>query len=497
MNKKMNYLFITSDQQRWDTIHANNPLIKTPNIDRLCEKGISFNRGYTPNPVCTPSRISMLTGHYPSKHGCYTIGTGLPQDYPTIPNIMSENGYFTSLIGKAHFQPCLFSESFESEPNIFDREFFKEWTGPYYGFDYVKLVIGHSVEKHSAGMHYGVWLKENGIDITKYFGNNQYTDFGTWELPQEYSGSKWTADETIGAIDKALEKDENFFIWSSFQDPHNPCFVPEPWASMYKEEDMPVYNYIEGEMDNKPLFYKEMVEKGSFRDTLEIPEKNWHCVRNLPFMNEAEKRRIMALYYGMVSQMDHYIGKILDYLEEKNLMDNTIIIFTSDHGDYMGNHGLWWKGLPAYEDAQRVPFVVAHPQCKTPGTKSDALQSLVDIGNTFLAVSDIELPVGLQGVNQEASWIDSNVSTRDWAMVEFRPTENQYMQKTFITNEYKLVVYHNRKYGELYNLISDPQQYNNLWDNPEYRDIRDELMQRLISAEMEKEGILRERVSMA
>lgn len=495
--KKMNVLLITSDQQRWDTISQNNPLIKTPNIDRLFERGISFNRAYTSNPVCTPARISMLTGHYPSKHGCYTIGTSLPENYPSIPDSMNDNGYFTALIGKAHFQPCLTEGSFESEPNIFDRDFFKNWNGPYYGFKYAKLVIGHSVEKHASGMHYGLWLKEQGIDTTKYFDKYDYTDFGTWNLPEEYSNSKWTADETIKAIDMSCDNEEPFYIWSSFQDPHNPCFISEPWASMYKEEDMPVYGLKDGEMQNKPPFYKQMAENGTYGDDPKFKEKDWHCVRNLPFMNENKKREIMTKYYGMVSQMDHHIGRILDYLEEKGLIDNTIIVFTSDHGDYMGNHGMWWKGLPAYEDAQRIPFVVAHPLCKTPGTKSESLQSLVDLGITFLNATNIEVPPGQQGVNQEEAWKDSNVSKRQWSMVEFRPTEDNFMQKTFITDKYKLVVYHDKKYGELYDLKKDPEQYDNLWNNPDFQNIRIELLEKFIYAEMEKDGTLRERTSPA
>jgi uncharacterized sulfatase len=500
---KLNVLLITTDQQRWDTIASNNPLIETPNIDRLYKRGISFSRAYTCNAVCTPSRVSILTGHYPSKHGCYTIGNSLPADYPTAAQVFSDNDYFTGLIGKAHFRSCIDKTSFEAAPKVHDRDFFRNWTGPYHGFSYAKLAIAHTVESHACGMHYGAWLEDNGVDTSKYFGNYGYTDFGTWDLPEQYSNSHWTADETLDAFEIAQEQEKPFFIWTSFQDPHSPCFVPEPWASMYDREKMPIYSLKDGEMDDKPPFYKSPVEgKGEKYGTDEElrVKKNWgteHTISNLSFMTDEMKKETMAIYYGMVSQLDHHIGRILDYLEEKNMIDNTLIVFTSDHGDYMGNHGMWWKGLPTYEDMQRLPFVASHPDCKTPGTKSDALQSIVDLPYTFLEVAGIEVPAGYQGVDQNASWIDSSDKVRDWAMVEFRPTESAFMQKTYIEDTYKLVVYHDRNYGELYDIKKDYDQMHNLWDEPEYAQIKCDMIMRFISAEMEKDGKLRPRTAIA
>jgi arylsulfatase A-like enzyme len=495
--RKKNIMLITSDQQRWDAVSWNNSLVKTPNLDRLKDKGIVYDRGYTCNPVCTPARTSILTGHYPSKHNCYTIGTSLPENYPTVPEIMSNNGYFTSLIGKAHFNACLTEGSFESEPHIFNRDYFRNWNGPFYGFDHVHLVIGHANEKHAGGMHYGVWLEDQGIDTNSYFGTHAYTDFGTWDLPEHLHNSKWTADKTIEAMDMAKDQEKPFYIWASFQDPHNPCFVPEPWASMYDPEEVPVYGLKDGEMQGKPPFYQDVVEGRIYGDSEPDLQYMGHCVAYLPFIDEAQKKEIMTKYYGMVSLMDHHIGRILDHLEENDLMDDTIIVFTSDHGDYMGNHGMWWKGLPAYEDAQKVPFLVYHPDNHTPGERSEALQSLVDLGQTFLSAAGIPLPPGLQGVNQENAWKHSASHERSWAMVEFRPTEGPFMQKTFITNSYKLVMYNNKSYGELYDLQQDPDQYRNLWEDPTYQSLKVDLFQQFISAEMQKDGTLRTRTSNA
>jgi len=499
----MNVLLITSDQQRWDALGSENPVLKTPALDRLAREGILFQRAYTCNPVCTPARASILTGHYPSRHGAYTIGTCLPEDYRTVPQVMSEAGCFTAICGKAHFQPCTNQPlgdngSMEAPPRIFDFDFFRNWSGPYYGFQLARLAIAHSKERNAASMHYGLWLKEQGVDLDRYFGWGAYADYGTWDLPEELHNSRWTADETIAAIDAARGSGRPFFIWSSFQDPHNPCVVPEPWASMYDPADMPDYRLHEGEFEGKPPFYRRAHEWGSGLGDPDLDgEKNWYCFRGIEEMDEAATRRLTAIYFGMVSLMDRHIGRILDHLDSTGLADDTLVIFTTDHGDYLGNHGLWWKGLPAYDDAQRIPFIVRAPGCRTPGARSRAFQSLVDIGPTALAAMGLEAPAGLQGVDQLQAWQDAGAGARDWAMCEFRPTEGPFMQKTFVCDRWKLVLYHDRVWGELYDLDCDPDQHHNLWDDPAHASVRAELMLRFISAEMEKDGTLLPRVAWA
>jgi uncharacterized sulfatase len=514
-DRPMNILLITSDQQRWDTLGIYNPHIRTPNLDALARAGIAYDRAYTPNPTCTPARVSILTGEFPSRHGCYTIGTSLPEEYPTIPQQLHEAGYFTGLIGKAHFQRCSNAPTdapgtMESPPKIFDLDFFADWTGPYYGFEYAKLAIAHGTQRETASMHYGQWLRDQGVDPECYFGGRSYDDFGTWDLPEEYHYTTWTAEETITALDQAGRQNKPFFLWSSFQDPHNPCFVPEPWASMYDPDEMPKYSLREGEFADKPPFYQGSQQGGPLGHPELDGEKNWYCFRGLPQMDEEKTRKLTAIYYGMVSMMDHHIGRIIEALKQRGLWDHTIVIFTTDHGDYLGNHGLWWKGLPTYEDAQRLPFLVRHPNVKTPGAHSSAFQNLVDIGPSILAAGGVAPRAGLQGADQTPAWIDAAAQVRDWTMVEYRPTESAFMQKTFLhdipgtategkegTHCFKIVLYHDLNYGELYDLSVDPEQYRNLWDDPAYQEVRVGLMRKFISAEMEKDGVLRPRPAWA
>ncbi len=500
MAKPMNILFITSDQQRWDALGAVNDLVSTPNLDRLKERGMVFERAYTVNPVCTPSRVSMLTGHYPSRHGCFHVGTSLPDAYgPTVGEQLQTAGYDTALIGKAHFKPCYQCEgSLESEPMVHELDRFRSWNGPYYGFEHVELCIGHTSEGHSCGMHYGVWLEEQGIDTSKYFGIHDYQHFGTWDLPQEYHGSHWIADRSIAAIDRSQAAEKPFFLWSSFQDPHNPYVVPEPWASLYDPATLPIPS-TEGDEESaatKPPFYKHCYAGEHYGDDPDICGNDAGDVKPLDYLSDDDVRKIYAAYYGMVSFMDFEIGRILDHLEETGLIDSTVIVFTSDHGDMLGSHGLWGKGLPAYEEVQRVPMVVAHPDCVSKGEHSQSLHSVVDLCASFCSIAGIETDVSNQGIDQSAAWTDSAQSVRDWVLYEFQPSEGPFTQRCFIEQKWKLVCYWNRPYGELYDLEADPQQQTNLFDLAEFQDIKNELLHRFISAEMNR-SIARPRLAYA
>ncbi|NQU44347.1 sulfatase-like hydrolase/transferase, partial [bacterium] len=156
MSKKTNVLLITSDQQHWNTLGVNNPRIQTPSLDRLAREGVNFDRAYTINPVCSPTRATLITGLYPAWHHCWTIGVKLPEDVPTVGQHFQENGYATALIGKAHFQPLATqpgSESIECQPVLRDLDFWRKFDGPWYGFQHIELARNHGDESH-AGQHY-------------------------------------------------------------------------------------------------------------------------------------------------------------------------------------------------------------------------------------------------------------------------------------------------------------------------------------------------------
>ncbi|MBT3344986.1 MAG: sulfatase-like hydrolase/transferase [Gemmatimonadetes bacterium] len=492
----MNILLITSDQQRWDALGRLNPAIRTPNLDRLAARGILFDRAYTVNPVCTPTRCSMLTGQYPSRHGCFHVGTSLPDGYgPTVADRFTDAGYSTGLLGKAHFKACKDPASLESAPQVHDLDFFGRWQGPYFGFERAELVIGHTSEPHAAGMHYGAWLRARGVDLQTHFDIHDYDHFGPWSLGEEHHGSAWVADRTMAAIDRAQEADKPFFLWASFQDPHNPYVTPEPWASLHDAAHMP--DPIEpASNDGKPDFYESLASGCYYGDDEQLQDRAWGDVKIRPTLTDEDIRKLRAVYYGMVSLMDHHIGRLLDRLEADGTIDDTLIIFCSDHGDYLGDHGLWGKGLPTYEAMQRVPLIVSHPACSNPGQTSHALQSLVDIEATCLDVAGLSPSSQSQGISQKSAWIDPAASIRDHCRVEFRPAQSPYKQRTFVESRFKLVIYDTRDYGELYDLDADPYQTMNLYEDSAWRSVRDTLELKYRTPD-EEPDLVRERMAVA
>ncbi len=490
MPKPPNILFLFSDQQRYDTIGANNPLIKTPNLDRLAREGRVFDAAYPPTPVCLPCRASIVTGQYPSTHGATNNMAALPEDYETLTaEVFNRAGYRTHMIGKSHLTPCHDPCSKEAAPFIHNREYYRNWHGPWYGFQQADIAIGHSTEKHACGMHYGAWLEDRGVDIEKYFGHTDYTQYGSWDLPEQFHSSKWIADVAIDSIEQSASREQPFFIWANFQDPHNPCMVPEPWASMYKPEDVPLYGYREGEPESfkdKPPHYLEIIEQpGDYACKPSDPDL--HGAGNVCHLDWSEQqiRENTAAYYGMVSLMDHHIGRILDQLDKTGQADNTIVVFTSDHPDSLGDHGFWFKSLLSFEEIIRVPMIVRYPGRVPAGTRSDAFQNLVDLPATFCAGAGLNIPNEFEGHNQLPAWID-NGNERTYCVIEERPERGEFNQRILITSRYKLVFYANREYGELYDRNEDPDHLRNLWSSEEHRSEREELVRMLLSHEMNK-----------
>ncbi len=489
--RRTNVVLIMADQLRWDCIQPHNPIIKTPNIQRLADTGITFERTYAPTPVCAPCRGSILTGQYPSSHGLMHNDSFLPRDYfSSIGEIFTREGYYTHFIGKSHLNVCHDEASFESPPHVHNLDYFRKWHGPWYGFQHADINIGHTTERHAWGMHYGVWLEDHGVDIGKYFGNTAYTAYGAWDLPEEFHSSRWVAEVASNAIRDCNSNDQPFFLWVNFQDPHNPCMVPEPWASMYDPTEIPVYGYADGEpesFENKPPFYMEIIsQKGGYSTRPKDPGlPGTGNVSSLKWTQRQVQENASA-YYGMVSLLDKYVGQILDTLEETGERDNTIVVFTSDHGDLLGNHGMFWKSIVAFEDHMRVPFIVSYPSTIQAGQTSTALQNLVDLPPTFLSLIGAHIPYQFEGITQAPAWLDPARTQREFVVVEERPYDTDWNVRFIVTERFKLSFYAHRTYGELYDVVADPNHLHNLWADPDHAEVKQNLITKLLSHEMNK-----------
>ena len=503
MKNRPNILLITSDQQHWTTLGVLNPEIETPNLDRLATQGTLFERAYCPNPTCSPTRASMITGLYPSQHGCYSLGTKLFEDVPTVGALLGEAGYRTALVGKAHFQPLRSTDeypSLESYPIMQDLDFWREFDGPFYGFEHVELARNHVDEAH-AGQHYALWMEAKGCHNWRdYFqpptGNNADQRW-LWEIPEEFHYNTWIAERTNALMDGYAAADEPFLLWASFFDPHPPYLAPEPWDRMYDAEALTIPQIVPGEHEKNPPHFGMTQEENPDFSAWEEANGHWMhgCRSHLPDKESLAKD--VAVYYGMVSLMDKYIGQILDRLDALGLTENTLVLFTSDHGHLFGQHGMTAKGPFHYEDLIKVPFIVRWPERVAAGERSGALQSLVDLTPTFLEVAGVDVPIKMTGVGQTAVWTSQSSQShpqRDHIIVENRHQPTTFHLKTYVDERYKLTVYYGRPYGELFDLGADPHEVNNLWDEPAAADLKAVLVMKLLQAELGKEPLWMPRI---
>jgi arylsulfatase A-like enzyme len=502
-----NILLITTDQQRYDHLGiAGVRGIDTPNLDRLGREGVHFDRAYTCCPICTPARVTLLTGQYPSVHRAWSIGvTPDPFPSPTIADILGAAGYATALLGKAHFVRRDDEASHYAGVDDPSPEFFRTHSGPYLGFDYVQTSRGHTTNG-TPNMHYQTFLEEKGVDYSKWYpdvyGLHDHGATGLWNIPAEYHDTTWVTDNTIRWIEERTEAASNgpWFAWASYQDPHEPFLCPDPWYSSVRMEEVELYEgYREGEFQDKPRFYNEAYEAGfktqpggqhprtdigcweSFNDGNGIPS-----AFNRQDLAGREREALQATL-GMVRFVDHGVGRLLETLERLGQVDNTVIIFTTDHGEIHGHHGLWHKGLFTYEDNQRIPLLIWGPGTVAPQATVQSLANLVDIPRTVLSLVGIEAPQGMQGADLTPVLKGTADSVQDATIVELAATKNVY-QQTMITSRHKLVVYRDFDEGELYDLAEDPDQYVNLWDAATHRELKSELMHRFLQLHMKREG---------
>lgn len=500
-----NILLITVDQMRFDHLGlAGVKGVRTPNLDRLGSEGIHFRRAYTPSPVCTPARVSLLTGQYPSRHGAYSIGVSAdPFPSPALPLGLAEAGYDCSLFGKTHFVSRLDENRHLTGRDNTDSAFFRQFDGPYCGFDFVRTCAHHTINGIPEG-HYRAWLEDQAVDFAPWFpdetGTHDHSATGAWSIPERYHDSTWITDQAIAHLENN-GADQPWFAWLSFNDPHEPFVCPEPWFSRVDREAMELpEDYRAGEFDDKPDFYRTVYESEepldgwpeAFRD---VSGQIVPCAYNRRDLRGKERKALQATL-GMVAMIDHQVGRILDFLESTGQADNTLLVFTSDHGELHGHHGLWHKGLFAYEDVQRVPLLAWGPGILERRGSCDALTNLVDLPRSFLSLAGAPLPQGTQGCDLGLLFKGETDSVREATWVELQATRAVY-QQTLITEAHKIVIYRDSDFGELYALQNDPDQYHNLWNDTASASLKARLLLLFVQTRMHEEGQVHLRKSYA
>jgi arylsulfatase A-like enzyme len=499
--QRPNILLITSDQQHFSTLGTVNQRIQTPALDRLCAEGVRFDRAYCPNPTCTPTRASIITGMYPSQHGAWSLGTKLFESVPTVGDALARAGYATSLVGKAHFQPLRSHPEFpslECQPTLRDLDFWRGFHGPWYGFRHVEVGRMHGDESH-AGQHYAIWMEEQGLKNwrdhfrpwpppKKSPRKHYWEGDRDWDLPEEFHYTRWTGERTIAQIERAAEQGRPFFCWSSFHDPHPPYVLSRPWSQMYNPDEMVPGRLTPGEHERNPIHFRltQAEDAGKKLNELFWEDQGIHGFE-CHVRDPDEIRKDMAIYYGMVSFMDQQIGRILQRLDELGLARDTLVVFTSDHGHFLGQHGLVAKGPFHYEDMLRVPMIVRWAGGVPAGRVSEAIQNLVDFAPTFLVAAGLEIPGVMTGVSQLETW-RGGPPARTWSITENRHTYRNVHLRTYVNQRYKITVYRSGDDGELFDLAEDPQELNDLWNEPHAAAIKAKLLYEFLQATLSYEA---------
>ena len=469
-NLRPNILWICTDQQRYDTIGAlGNPYVSTPNIDRLVGEGVTFTHAYCQSPICTPSRGSFLTGMYPS--AVHVNGNGneyFPDSPPLVTRLLADAGYDCGLIGKLH----LASAHRRIEPRVND------------GYRYWQY--SHAPrDDWETGHDYADWVRSKGQilgELTKSIDG----------VPAELHQTTWCAEKTIEFIRQ--ERDGPWLASVNIYDPHPPFNPPKAYRDMFNPADMPGPLFRESDLEQqKKLEAVDFQSKGRSPEELDIRSP---ILPRSPGTVDAgsaggrDGRTLQAAYYAMIKLIDDVLARILATLEETGQRERTVIIFTSDHGEMLGDHGLIQKGCRFYEGLVRVPLIFSLPGHFEQDVRSDALVGLLDKAPTLLELAGLEIPDRVQG-RSLLPILRGEVSPdhhRDFVRCEFYDALDQ-PDGTFATmyrdRRYKLVMYHGHAHGELYDLEADPGEFENLWDVSSAQSLKVELMKRSYDSSMQ------------
>ena len=480
MTNKPNILLITSDQHRGDCFGFEGRNVKTPHLDRMAREGMRFSNCITPNAVCQPSRASILTGLLPCTHGVSDNGIDLETEQGELGfgRTLAKAGYRSGYVGKTHFsthhtfQPTGTPECKYTIPTMPD-----DWMGPYMGFDHMEtMMLGHYANGRPTpppnSLHYERWLYADGRghEKIKLWETHLPPDAGapqTWNsaLPAAWHHSTWVGNRTVRYLEQ--HKDEPFVMWASFPDPHTPFDCPEPWSRLHHPDEVEIPYHMDRDLDRRPWWHAKSLQGTPVMPDKELQKHRATYSRVTP-PGEEKLRHTIANYYGMISLIDHNVGRILTALDELGLSDNTLVVFTSDHGEWLGDHGLLLKGPMLYEGLLRVGCIVRGPGVAKDHV-SDAPISTLDLAATFYDYAGLGAPADIHSRSLRGM-IEGHDQARDFAHSEWdlRPSRSgvELHLRTVRTKSAKLTLEEISGVGEMYDLNNDPHEMDNLFGDP-------------------------------
>lgn len=426
---KPNVLILHADQHRADCIGAyGNCDVHTPNLDALASCGTLYDAHYTVYPVCTPARYSFVCGQYVHQHCAWSNVATLPAGIPTFPAVMRQNGYRTTAVGKMHFTPTYQDVGYErmilAEQNGIGR--FED--------DYHKWLMQEDYIDR-------IDLTDQSDAVRKSAGQSYYDHFGAFssDLDVAHHSTTWIATQARDELEH-WNSDGGNLLFVGFIKPHHPFDPPVPYDTMYDPASLTL---LDGYTSDVPA-HDYAHQPGFFDNKL---------------LTETKLRRTMANYYGTITQIDDEIGRIFTLLKERNLFDNTLIIYTSDHGEYLGYHHMLLKGNFLYEPLARIPLIIKYPKEYAP--QLDVCHNLcetIDIATTVLHVCNLSVPDAMHGINLA----DFNAS-RKFAFSEgqYGNDKNPVQGYMVRSSRYKLLVHGSLDDAMFFDLLTDPTEEHN------------------------------------
>ncbi|MBN4046739.1 sulfatase-like hydrolase/transferase [bacterium AH-315-P07] len=424
----VNVLIIYADEYRADCIGvAGNETIQTPNLDALARDGVLYRNSYCVWPVCTPSRISLMTGQYVKQHGGRSNRSTILPGTPTYATILRDAGYETSAVGKMHFTPAY-------QDVGFDTMLLSEQNGQ-----------GRNVDDYHRHLRdVGILNSKDLIDQERQYRKDapqEYWDsFGAYvsDVPDEHHITTWTGDRAVERISNWTEKQGNLLM-VGFLKPHHPFDPPAPWHERYDPEKTPIL----------PGW------------TASVPKQDYRRARGYfdsAKLNPKALKKVTAYYYAIITHMDHHIGRIVQELKDKGLYDNTLIVFTADHGEYMGFHHMLLKGNYMYDPLVKVPLIIKYPEQRHAGIQTDELVNTLDVTSTVLSETEQRETVDMRG-DALGGNTPGRVSPREVVIAEDRTG-------LMVTDgRYKLMLDRNDSQSQLFDLKEDPYELvNRIYD---------------------------------
>lgn len=450
MPEQRNVILILTDQQRYDSLGCTGcDVAKTPHLDALAERGLRFDRYFTTSPVCSPSRACLFTGKHVTEHGLWRNGCSLPEHVPTVADRFARHGVQTAAFGKHHLDPIV-------------RRTAKP---PLHGFDVWEIAEGDQQLFEDDYFH---WLRDRHPQEFVSYVNEMITQGHgkayPSQLPEPLHLSSWCVDRSLDWLEHGRDPDRSFFLYMGVFDPHHAFNPVEPFASDFAEAPVEMPEFDPAMLDTLPPHHRQAFDglSASTRDPDQL----------LP---------IIRAYHAMIAHVDHCVGRLLEGVRRMGLAEDTTVVFSSDHGEFLGQRGLLYKGPFMQDDLLHVPFLAApaSPEAGTTGRAVDSLASGIDMTATLLELAGIDdAPAGTRPLvsrdlepmpHEERPYI-----LAEWEHDQPGPTSSI---RCLRTREHKLIAYGNADdgHGELYAYDSDPHERRNLYQDPDAAGLRAEL----------------------